>query len=1000
MGWITFTNYQPIDTSQIIAQVSLMDRRTFLKAAGLGSVSFAYGCNRTQDKNLFSLVIAPEDMVTGKASWYASTCAECPAGCGVLAKNREGRVIKLEGNPLHPINRGKLCIRGQSALQDIYDPDRLTTPKLKKDGAFEDISYDDAFELLSAKISEAVEKGTNRIKMVTGSVGDPLSRLFETCLKEWRSGAPIHYEAFSYDSLRAAHQALFGKGILPSYKIDDADFILGFGADFLETWLSPVEYAGKFKAMHGTDDNQKGMFVHIGPFMSLTAANADSFISVSPGNEVMIALGIMRELLQKVSTAHLPRGMVGRLQSITGTYTFSRIEEQTGVATTKLESITKRLQQAKKPLVLGGSSPTESSFALELSTALINLLLDKDLALYNFAERHGVEKVARGNEMDAFLKNVQGQTSVLLLFKTNPLYTLPGNEHLKNIFADKKIFKVSFSSSLDESSQESDLVFPVRLPLETWDAYSGKTGLISTSQPAMGKLTHSPQIGDIFIELVEALHSFENYQHYLMDTLFPAKEKNTIKLWLKMIQTGGNFDEQLTAGAVPFTVNPGAADVLSNALTSLTSNNESLSFLAVPSLKYFDGRGANKPWLNEIPDPVTSIAWESMAMVHPETLKKNGLRQGDVMEIQAGNSTLQAPAYSFTGVHQNLVVMPIGLGHEVYGRFAEGNGSNPLKLINNGRTPNSDGMFYSVPLTGLKKAGRVRKLPKTDGSRSQYKRKIAVSLSADQKGDKHPKKEGLTMNDFPLTLPIEEGYDKKRDVYKPHPHEGYRWGMVIDLDRCIGCSACVAACYAENNVAVVGKEQLANGREMTWLRIERYEDKNDKEKLIFLPMLCQHCDNAPCEAVCPVYAPYHGKEGLNNQIYNRCVGTRFCAQNCPYKVRRFNWFDWKFDEPLNLQLNPNVTVRSKGVMEKCSFCVQRIKEAHGHAKNENRKIRDGEVKPACVQTCPTNAITFGSFEDKTSKVYQMAKGPRAYQVLGYLNTKSAVIYLKKIIKGI
>jgi molybdopterin-containing oxidoreductase family iron-sulfur binding subunit len=300
----------------------------------------------------------------------------------------------------------------------------------------------------------------------------------------------------------------------------------------------------------------------------------------------------------------------------------------------------------------------------------------------------------------------------------------------------------------------------------------------------------------------------------------------------------------------------------------------------------------------------------------------------------------------------------------------------------------------------VKKIGAVDPLPKTDGSRSQYQRKIAVSQLAGQESDNDHLKEGLTMDTFPLVLPVEEGYDKKRDIYPAHAHEGYRWGLIVDLDRCIGCSACVAGCYAENNIGVVGKTQVSKGREMSWLRIERYEDQLDKERLIFLPMLCQHCDDAPCEAVCPVYAPYHSKEGLNNQIYNRCIGTRFCAQNCPYKVRRFNWLDWQWPIPLNLQLNPNVTVRSKGVMEKCSFCVQRIKEAHNQAKNENRTIRDGEIQPACVQTCPTNALVFGNFLDKNSKLYALAKDARAYQVLGYLNTKPAVIYLKKIVQQV
>jgi molybdopterin-containing oxidoreductase family iron-sulfur binding subunit len=256
------------------------------------------------------------------------------------------------------------------------------------------------------------------------------------------------------------------------------------------------------------------------------------------------------------------------------------------------------------------------------------------------------------------------------------------------------------------------------------------------------------------------------------------------------------------------------------------------------------------------------------------------------------------------------------------------------------------------------------------------------------------------MWDFPLALPLPEGYDPKRDFYKPHDHDGYRWGMVVDLDRCIGCGACSAACYAENNIGIVGVERVLEGREMAWLSIERYEDENNPERITFLPLMCQHCDNAPCESVCPVYAPHHNKEGMNNQIYNRCIGTRYCSQNCPYKVRRFNWYTWEWPNPLQYQLNPNVTVRAKGVMEKCSFCVQRIKEAHGWAKNENRTIRDGEIVPACVQTCPTDALAFGSLMDPNSRVRKMVDDPRAYQIMGYLNTKPGVIYLKKVVQEV
>jgi molybdopterin-containing oxidoreductase family iron-sulfur binding subunit len=324
-----------------------------------------------------------------------------------------------------------------------------------------------------------------------------------------------------------------------------------------------------------------------------------------------------------------------------------------------------------------------------------------------------------------------------------------------------------------------------------------------------------------------------------------------------------------------------------------------------------------------------------------------------------------------------------------------------MALIAPEATSVSGGLQYLVDGVSIRKTGKSMKLARMYGSPTQHDRTFALSISlADLKAGELPGRDGLIMHDFPLTLPLPEGYDPKRDFYPPHDHENYRWGMVIDLDRCIGCGACAAACYAENNVGIVGVERVVEGREMAWLSIERYYDDHNKEKVTFLPMLCQHCDNAPCESVCPVYAPHHSKEGLNNQIYNRCIGTRYCVQNCPYKVRRFNWFDWQWPEPMNVQLNPDVTVRSKGVMEKCSFCIQRIKVAHNNAKNEKRMIRDGEVIPACVQTCPTDALVFGSLMDKQSRVRKLVDDPRAYQVLGYLNTKPAVIYLKKVLQEV
>ena len=413
-------------------------------------------------------------------------------------------------------------------------------------------------------------------------------------------------------------------------------------------------------------------------------------------------------------------------------------------------------------------------------------------------------------------------------------------------------------------------------------------------------------------------------------------------------------------------------------------------FITYPTLQFFDGRTANRPWLQELPDPITNITWGSWVEVHPETGRDLGIRNGDILLLKSSHGSVEAPAFLFHGVPRDTLAMPIGQGHTAYGRFASSEPGKPSNLF----LPEIDsfcgGALWSLSGVTIEKVNRCLSIAHTDGSPYQHGRDIAqaVSVAMNLKAVRERRTPSLR-------LPLPEGYHPKDDFYTAHTHPEYRWVMVVDLDRCIGCGACVVACYAENNGSVVGKEQVLKGREMSWLRIERFLEK-DEPWIRFVPMLCQHCDNAPCESVCPMFAPHHSVEGLNNQVYNRCIGTFFCSQNCPYKVRRFNWFTFTHPEPLNWQLNPDVTVRHKGVMEKCSFCVQRILDVKNRARNEGRKVRDGEVIPACVQTCPTEALVFGNLRDEGSRVSKLIRDPRAYQVFEHLNTKPGVIYLKKV----
>lgn len=962
-------------------------------------------------------------MVTGEVRWYASVCRECPAGCGILAKAREGRAVKIEGNPYHPVNRGAICMRGQAALQGLYNPDRLMAPKIKgHDGTFKDISFEMAKGILQKKVKGAAGKAEGGIRMVTETTGETLYELFSDALG--RSGAlkPLVLEPFAYESLRAAHKAAFGDEALISYRMEGADFLLCFGADFLETWLSPVEYSRKFAAMHGLEEKRKGRFFHVSPVQTLTAANADLWLGCRPDTEAAVAMGLIKAALDWGRGEHLFDELKHGLSRATAAYTPEKVSEETGIAVEDFNRLSNGLLESRWPLVLPTGSANEGPNAVkaDIASILLNYILNPTLSLFDFTGPQRVTTAAPRAEADQFFDTLSGRPpELLLIYNANPVYGFPparGVEAVKAMLEKDAPFVVAFSNFMDETAAVADLIFPTRLPLEMWDEYGGKEGIYATLQPATGLLAPVPHIGDLFLEV---FYSAENrpaadYKSLLMRSGMEKAGVRSEREWLMdVIRVGGSFKEKEPVKANAPQVNPDVPAMLSgpvsdslsdygNGAASGETRRETLAFLALPSIRFFDGRGGNRPWLCEIPDPMTKVAWNTPAILHPETAAAYKLAQEDLVEIESEWGKLHAPVYITAGIQPGVIAMPMGQGHWGYGRYADQMGTNPLILMPPHTNPESGGPICAAPVTMVKR-GRRERLANTDGSRSQHGRTIALTTSIEEvtaHDANHPVKHGLTMHDAPIWMPTPEGYDKHKDFYPAHEHDGYRWAMTVDLDRCIGCGACAAACYAENNVGTVGIERMLEGREMSWLAIQRYMDDDHPERVIFLPMLCQHCDNAPCESVCPVYAPHHSKEGLNNQIYNRCIGTRFCSQNCPYKVRRFNWFSWQWPEPLNLQLNPDVTVRGKGVMEKCSFCIQRIKGAHGIAKNENRKIRDGEVVPACMQTCPTGVFTFGNLLDEKSRVRKMVEDQRAYQILSYLNTKPAVFYLKKVTQHI
>jgi anaerobic selenocysteine-containing dehydrogenase/Fe-S-cluster-containing dehydrogenase component len=999
-----------------------LSRRQFLQAAGLtGLTAITAGCSDATRK-LIPFVIAPEDIVPGEATWYATTCRECPAGCGMLAKNRDGRVIKVEGNPLHPVNTGKLCARGQASVQGVYNPDRYRQPlKRLPDGKFEPIDWKEAEKIVSDALTLAARKGHGqKILFLTDLTTGSEQKMIRRFLTAVGSDNHVMYEPLAYEALRQANGDVFGERVIPAYRIDEADLLISFGANFLETWVSNVQFARQFAAFHQAGKKGKNPFFYVGPRLSMTGANADRWISVLPGGEAVVAYGLLRLLLDRNHSPALDKEDARRLRTALADFTPEFVEKNAGVKKETVNSLAAFFMKAAKPLVLAEGLGYQDLRALDTVKAanLLCSLVPGSRDTIDFSSPSALTRVARAGEMKELIDKIQGGgVDILFILRTNPAFNLPPQWNFLGALKAAPLV-VSLSSFPDETGQAAHLVLPTHTFLESWGDHEPYAGVKGIMQPVMGPIFSTRLLGDILLSLgrnLKGAESFPEKDFYevLRRSWSPAGNKTAAQpdsesAWQESLQRGGawpatkapsklqtrNF--KLETGSLLLNTQHLTLNTTSISLNTqqarpddrgATVNPDALTFISYPTVQFFDGRMANRPFLQELPDPLTAITWEGWVEIHPETAGKLNIKKGDLITVRSEFGTVQAPAYPYAGIRPNTLAVPIGHGHRAFGRYARSEAGNPATVSGTG-FDKATGIIRAAVNVTVTKTGQSLVLAHTDGSAFQHGRGIARAISLQELT-----KTATAPPD--ITLPLSKGFARERDFYPAHEHDAYRWSMAVDLDRCIGCGACVAACYAENNVAVVGKEQVARGREMAWLHIQRYFEQ-EEPYVRFLPMLCQHCDEAPCESVCPVFAPNHSKEGINNQVYNRCIGTRFCSQNCPYKVRRFNWFTWKHDSPLEWQLNPDVTVRTKGVMEKCSFCIQRINEARIRARSDGRLIRDNEFAPACVQTCPADALIFGNLKDPESCVAGLARESRAYQVLGELNTKPGVIYLKKI----
>lgn len=968
-------------------------RRDFLKYLGFSTAAAAVAASCEMPvKKAIPFANKPEDIVPGISNYYATTYVQDGDVVSILAKVRDGRPIKIEGNDMSPVTKGGTSARVQASVLDLYDTARLRFPTI------------DGKEVTFEAVDKAVAAGIGgTVVILTSTITSPSTKaVIAEFLSKYPGSRHVTYDAVSYSAMIQANEATYGVRGIPSYRFDNAKAIVSLGADFLGTWLSPVEFAKQYATGKKIDEKNPTMskHIHFESVASLTGSNADEKYLHRPSETAAIAAALL--------SAVNGQGVAG----------ISDAKLKAGI-----EKAAKALNENKgAALVVAGSNDVN----VQVIVNAINNAIGAGGSTINW----GVLDNQRAGVDADFVKLVEdmnaGAVNTLLVYGANPAYSWFDAEKFKAGLKKVKT-TVSFAGKVDETAELCKIVAPDHHFLESWGDAEAKTGHFSFIQPTIYPLFKTRQWQD---SLLKWSGNTSDYLAYLKN--FWSAKLGGQSGWDKALQDGViSIGESATK---PGTFN-GAAVAAAVAAATSGKKGGKYELVLYEKVGIGAGQGASNPWLQELPDPVTRATWDNYVIVSPALARAildidlNNGGQADayevnppkkVVKVSVGGKEISLPVLIIPGTHPDTIGIAVGYGRSNnIGKAAAGVGKNafPLASLSNG-VVNFSNTSVEVTVTGEKYPVALtqthNRYDTTQGNRTEVMKELTL---ADYK--KHPTEIREERDHELKPWGGLEKFESQGTIYPVYDRPGIKWGMSVDLNTCNGCGACVVACNAENNVSVVGKPEVLRGHEMHWLRIDKYFSGDmDNPNVVFQPLMCQHCDNAPCENVCPVAATNHSSEGINQMTYNRCIGTRYCANNCPYKVRRFNWADYTGsdsfgdnqvgevndvvlnmnDDLTRMVLNPDVTVRSRGVIEKCSFCVQRLQESKLKAKKDSRPLVDSDIKVACQQACPTNAITFGNANDKHSAITMVrTENPnRQFYVLEQLHVLPGVTYLAKV----